>query len=65
MVGFSRHLPDGGLLANRRDRVQEATKRLFETSEPGTFTGQRNTKKDVQQRIALFDSMLTGVAEIV
>jgi len=64
MVGFSRHLSDKALLSNRRLRIQEATKLLYETNEPGTFTGQRNTKKDVQQRITLFDEMLSQVLEI-
>ena len=36
-------------------------KQLFENNPLGTFTGQKNTKKDVQQRIDLFDGMLTQV----
>lgn len=59
MVGISRHLPAGDLLASRKEAVLEGTRSLFEKNPPGTFTGQRNTKKDVQQRIRLFDEMLT------
>ena len=63
MVGISRHLEVSALLAERRDAVLGGTKHLFESNPPGTFTGQRNTKKDVQQRIRFFDDMLTKVAQ--
>lgn len=63
MVGISRHLPVSAILVDRKDRVLSGTKQLFENSPPGTFTGQRNTKKDVQQRIALFDTMLAKAIE--
>jgi Protein of unknown function DUF262 len=61
MVGLSNHLDESGVLANRRDQIITYTKQLFENNPPGTFTGQKNTKKDVQQRIDLFDAMLTQV----
>jgi len=63
MVGIARHLGSSEVLAARKDEVLKGTKELFENNPPGTFTGQRNTKKDVQQRIALFDAMLTKAAE--
>ncbi|MGA2335005.1 MAG: DUF262 domain-containing protein [Terriglobales bacterium] len=61
MVGLSNHLDAGGVLLNRTDQIITQTKQLFENNPPGTFTGQKNTKKDVQQRIDLFDAMLTQV----
>jgi hypothetical protein len=59
MVGLSRRLASADLLEKRKDEILNGTKLMFETTPPGTFTGQRNTKKDVQQRIILFDEMLT------
>jgi hypothetical protein len=59
MVGISRHLNSGDLLAARTSDVLKGTQQLFESNPQGTFTGQRNTKKDVQQRIGLFDEMLS------
>jgi Protein of unknown function DUF262 len=63
MVGISRHLESRDRLVPLRDRVIEATKQLFETHEVNTFTGQGNTKKDVEQRIDLFDGMLASLLE--
>lgn len=61
MVALSNHLKESGVLANRKDQIITHTKQLFENNPLGTFTGQKNTKKDVQQRIDLFDGMLTQV----
>ena len=61
MVGFSRHIDDMVLIRERAHAIVEATKKLFADHEEGTFTGQKNTKADVQQRIRLFDDMLTAV----
>lgn len=58
MVGISNHLDKAATLIERKTAVVEATKKLFETHAPGTFTGSKNTKKDVQDRIDLFDQML-------
>src|SRR6185437_737246 len=58
MVGISNHLDKSAELIAKKDAVIEATKRLFEEHESGTFTGRGNTKKDVQERISLFDQML-------
>jgi hypothetical protein len=63
MVGISRHLDSRDRLLPIRDRAIDATKQLFETQEVNTFTGQGNTKKDVEQRIDLFDRMLTSLLE--
>jgi hypothetical protein len=62
MVGISRHLDLRETLTARKNRILNETKQLFEETPPGTFTGQRNTKKDVQQRIDLFNAMLTKAA---
>lgn len=61
MVGLSGHLDATEELAARAGQIVKETQRLFESNPPGTFTGQKNTKKDVQQRIGLFDLMLTEV----
>jgi hypothetical protein len=59
MVGISRQLQHAPVLTNRRDEVILATRKLFESNPPGTFTGRGNTKKDVQERIRLYEEMLT------
>jgi hypothetical protein len=61
MVGISQRLDFASLLVSRKDSVVEFTKELFQNNPPGTFTGQKNSKKDVQQRIDLFDAMLARV----
>jgi len=62
MVGLSRTLSLSNVLLQKRDQVVEATKKLFEAHANGTFTGRGNTKGDVNERIALFESMLKQVA---
>jgi uncharacterized protein DUF262 len=61
MVGISRHLEKESELVNKKDSVIDATRGLFKTHEPGTFTGRGNTKKDVQERIQLFDQMIQAL----
>jgi hypothetical protein len=58
MVGLSRHLDYSDLFVNCREDIVADTQRLFETTIPGTFTGRGNTKKDVQERIQLYEEML-------
>jgi shikimate kinase len=58
MVGVSRHLDQSDRMVERRNAIVAATRDLFVIHDPGTFTGQKNTKKDVQDRIRLFDEML-------
>ncbi len=60
-VGLARHLDHSAALVEKRDLVIAATRTLFESHAPGTFTGQKNTKQDVQDRIRLFDEMLDQV----
>jgi hypothetical protein len=61
MVGFSRHIDEMMIIRQRSSAIIDATKQLFTGHEEGTFTGQKNTKADVQRRISLFDDMLTRV----
>jgi hypothetical protein len=58
MVGLSRHIEDAERLTTRREAIIEQTKRLFQYHPAGTFTGRGNTKKDVQDRIKLYEDML-------
>lgn len=62
MVGSSQCLESASVLRERKDLVILATKELLAQSPKGTFTGQRNTKGDVQHRITLFKQMLNSVA---
>lgn len=61
MVGISKHLDKAAKLVERKDDLVEGTKQLFETHEPGTFTGRGNTKKDVQERIDLYDELIQKI----
>lgn len=63
MVGLSRHLSAAEVLRLRRVAVVEATKQLFTTHQEGTFTGRGNTKGDVNERIDLFDAMLSAIVK--
>jgi hypothetical protein len=61
LVSFSSFLEHQDELIQRKSRIIDSTKQLFETQPEGTFTGQRNTKSDVQSRISLFSEMLGSV----
>lgn len=61
MVGFSRHLADADVLVKRKSKVIEETKKLFITDKSKLFTGAGRTKTDIQERIKLFDDMLSQV----
>ena len=61
MVATSRHIDQMAALRLKAPQIVQATKQLFTEHEEGTFTGQKNTKADVQQRIDLFDDMLKKV----
>jgi hypothetical protein len=58
MVGCSKMLQHRDALISRREQVLEATKALIQSQPPGTFTGQRNTREAVQNRISAFVEML-------
>lgn len=61
MVGFSRHLVDADVLLERKLNVIEQTKKLFREDKSKLFTGGGRTKADIQERIRLFDNMLSQV----
>jgi hypothetical protein len=63
MVGVSRNLDSSDKLIERKKLIIEETQKLFTDNPPGTFTGQKNSKKDVQQRIDLFDAMLVRILD--
>jgi hypothetical protein len=58
MVSLSRLTDKRDVLTQNRDTIIEETKQLFLRSPEGTFTGRGNSKRDVQERISLFESML-------
>ncbi|HCF26968.1 MAG TPA: hypothetical protein DEV81_07105 [Cyanobacteria bacterium UBA11049] len=59
MVGFSKHLADADVLLKQKSRVIEQTKKLFREDKSKLFTGGGRTKADIQERIRLFDNMLS------
>jgi hypothetical protein len=61
MVGFSRHLADVDILLERKSRVIEKTKILFREDKSKLLTGAGKSKTDIQERISLFDDMLSQV----
>ena len=61
MVGFSRYLPESEKLIARKDRVIEETKNLFKKPESRLLTGGGKTKAEIQDRIRIFDEMLSQV----
>lgn len=63
MVGVSEHLEYSGNLINKKSRVIEETKKLFEGNKGRLFTGSGKTKKDIQERIRLFSNMLSQVVK--
>ncbi|MCL1465194.1 DUF262 domain-containing protein [Argonema galeatum] len=61
MVGFSSHLHEAEILIARKSRVIEETKKLFNKQESRLLTGEGRTKADIQDRIRIFDEMLSQV----
>jgi hypothetical protein len=61
MVGLSRHLEDADLLLARKSSVIEQTKNLFKKDKSKLFTGGGKTKQQIQERMKLFDHMLSQV----
>ncbi|WP_414550522.1 DUF262 domain-containing protein [Anabaena sp. CCY 0017] len=61
MVGFSRHLANADILVEKKLIVIEETKKLFRRDTSKLFTGGGRTKSDIQERIRLFDEMLSQV----
>lgn len=63
MVGLSRHLEDEDKLIEKKERVREETKKLIQKDKSRIFTGKGDTKKNIQERIRLFNNMLTKIIE--
>ena len=61
MVGFSRHLENANLLLERKSEILEKTKNLLKEDKRKLLTSPGRTKADLQDRIQLFDNMLTRV----
>lgn len=61
MVGFSRHFANAHILIDRKSRVIEETKRLLREDKSKLFTGGERIKTDVENRIKLFDNMLSKI----
>ncbi len=61
MVGISKHLNEADQLIKNKAKMIEATKRLLEQDQKKLFTGAGRSKGDLQQRIKLFDHMLSQV----
>jgi Protein of unknown function DUF262 len=61
MVGFSGHLAEREKLIALKERILGKTKELFQMHEQGTFTGRGNTKRDIQDRLKLFNAMLANI----
>lgn len=62
MVAVSENLDHAKTLIARREAVIDATAELFSTQPAGTFTGQKNTKSDVMNRIQLMSGLLKSMA---
>jgi len=61
MVGLSRHLDKSEILIERKSKVIEETKKLFDRKESRLLTGEGRSKADIQERIRMFDEMLSQV----
>ena len=61
MLGFNKHLFDAYPLMSGRDRVIEATKNLFNQPEARFLTGGGTSKAEIQERLGIFDEMLSQV----
>lgn len=61
MVGLSSMLTRRDDLLAKRIQIIEATKQLIITSSVGAFTGQRNTKADVVDRLAAYGKLLASI----
>jgi hypothetical protein len=61
MVGLSRNLLEAKVLIDRKAKIIEKTKNLFEKKESRLLTGGGKTKAEIQERIRIFDEMLSQV----
>lgn len=64
MVGLSNFLDRSETLIQKKGKVIEGTKKLFESEEQAKlFTGQGAKKEDFQKRIQMFNDMLLSIIE--
>jgi Protein of unknown function DUF262 len=63
MLGFSKRLPDAHKFSskNLQNRVIEETKNLFNKPEARFLTGGGTTKAEIQERVGIFDAMLSQI----
>ncbi|MEH2172852.1 DUF262 domain-containing protein [Nostoc sp.] len=61
MVGTSRHLANADILIERKSKIIEETKKLLREDTSKLFTGAERNKIDVENRIKLFDNMLSKI----
>ena len=61
MLGFNKHLLDAYQLISKRERVIEETKNLFNKPEARFLTGGGTSKAEIQERLGIFDEMLSQV----
>ena len=61
MLSFNKHLLDAYQLMSGRERVIEATKNLFNQPEARFLTGGGTSKAEIQERLGIFDEMLSQV----
>ncbi|CAD5984121.1 hypothetical protein PCC9214_05234 [Planktothrix tepida] len=61
MVGFNRHLDKTKILIDQKTKIIEETQKLFEREESRLLTGGGKSKAEIQQRIQIFDDMLSQV----
>ena len=62
MVGLSQNLNKKSALLEHKTTVIEESRKLIESSAPGAFTGQGNTKAALIERLRLFRVMLERIA---
>ncbi len=61
MVGLSRYLPDEAKIIARKEQIIEETKNLFNKPEYLFLLGGGTTKAEIQERIGIFEKMLSQV----
>ena len=61
MLGFNKRLLDDYRIYSQKNKVIEATKDLFNKSESHFLTGDGTTKAEIEERLGIFDEMLSQV----
>jgi hypothetical protein len=63
LVGIANNLNIKDTLIQRREDVIKETAELIKSKEEGTFTGRKNSKRDILTRITLVTKMLRDVGQ--